>query len=238
MIVSTIRKRTYLCFVLASMLFLLGISSREALAQPYLNLPEEPVTMVVYDGTPISYFLITLSNVPAGYDVTNGTYFGWCIEEYIFLTLGEEYTVSLYSSYDPDLPAYLQDDDWDMVNYILNHKQGDAIAIQQAIWYFVNGGNMPSSPEGQAMVNDAKNNGEGFIPEPGQVIAVICDTDGGDDHPQHTIIEVERPLLVGGEILSVNALELVAPFLLPSLSIIAGIIAVLFKRSFFKQNRC
>jgi hypothetical protein len=61
-----------------------------------------------------------------------------------------------------------------MVNYIINHKQGTVNDIQAAIWYFVNGGFMPSTPAGQAMVNDALANGEGFYPGTGGMLAVLC----------------------------------------------------------------
>jgi hypothetical protein len=210
-----------------SIMLVVGLGPQNAWAQPVLNLPTGPVTLVVYDGAPISYFSTVLSNVPAGYDVTNGTYPGWCIEEPIFITEGVEHTVTLYSSYDPSLPAHLQDPDWDMVNYLLNHKQGDSYDIQNATWYFVNGGNMPTSLAGQAMVNDALANGEGFIPVGSQVIAVICDT-GIDEHDQRSIIEVEPPRLVGGEILAVNTLESLAPFLILSAVLVAGTIGVLF----------
>ena len=78
------------------------------------------------------------------------------------------------------------------------------------------------------MVNEALMYGEGFVPGPGQVIAVICDT--GDEN-QLTIIEVERPPVVGGEILSINTLEVIAPFLLVLILAIVGISGFLFKKS-------
>ena len=191
MATSTGKKLGLFSLVMSIVLVVLG--NQIAWAQPQLNLPPGEVTLVVYDGAPISYFSSVLSNVPAGYDITNGTYPGWCIEEFIWIADGVEYNVTLYSSYDPSLPVYLQDPDWDMVNYVLNHKQGNSYAIQNATWYFIDGGNMPSSSEGQAMVNDALANGEGFIPGPGQVVAVIA-----ADDTQNVIIEVRLPRLVGG----------------------------------------
>jgi len=223
--IATTRTRVILYLLLASTLFTVGMLPKDVWAQPTLNLPVEAVTMVAYENYPISKFSIVLSNVAAGYDVANGTYLGWCIEEFVFLDVDVEYDVFLYSTYDPALPVALQDDDWDMVNYLLNHKQGDAIDIQNATWYFVNGGNMPTSPEGQAMVNDALTNGEGFIPGPGQVIAVIA-----ADETQNVIIEIRLPRLVGGEILAVNTVKLVTPLLLLSILIVAGTIGVLSKR--------
>ncbi|RLI29824.1 hypothetical protein DRO50_00835 [Candidatus Bathyarchaeota archaeon] len=95
----------------------------------------------------------------------------------------------MYSTYDPDNPH--PDEDWDMVNYILNHKQGSWEDVQDAIWFFVDGGRWPSNPAGQAMVNDALANGEGFVPGPGQTLAVILYIDG---YTQIPIIEVTVPV--------------------------------------------
>jgi hypothetical protein len=48
--------------------------------------------------------------------------------------------------------------------------------IQKAIWYFINmvGNYSPSSATAMAIVNDALANGNGFIPQTGEIIAVIC----------------------------------------------------------------
>lgn len=126
------------------------------------------------------------------------------------------------------MPNYLKDDDWDMVNYILNHKQGSVTDVQEAIWYFIDGGGMPSTSEGQAMVNEALMYGEGFVPGPGQVIAVICDA---GEEEQITFIEVKRSRLVGGEVLSVNGLEVISPFLPAFILMIIGVSVILFRRS-------
>ncbi|MCD6468328.1 MAG: hypothetical protein J7L32_03345, partial [Thermoplasmata archaeon] len=152
-----------------------------------LSLPTESVTMVVHPGSS-SYFDTTLSDVPHGYDVTNGTYVGWCCDEDHTITPGTVYSVHLYSSYDPNMPDYFKDPDWDMVNYILNHKQGTPDDVQAAIWYFIDHGNMPSSQAGKDMVNDALAHGEGFKPACGQIMAVICDA---GENVQHTFIEVD-----------------------------------------------
>lgn len=146
----------------------------------WVSLPPTPVTMVVYDGT-ISYFDTVLSNVPSGYDVTDGTYLGWCVDLRYTIPRGPTtHEVMLYSSCDP--PADLTGERWDMVNYILNHKQGGMSDIQYAMWYFINlvypvGGYSPSGgypADALAMINDALMNGNGFVPGSGEVIAIIC----------------------------------------------------------------
>ena len=66
------------------------------------------------------------------------------------------------------------DDDWDLVNYLINHKHPDATSddIQSAIWYFIDGGVYPSDLEAISMVEDAILNGEGFVPGTGEWLAV------------------------------------------------------------------
>lgn len=143
---------------------------------------------VVYQGAaPNSYFLTTLSNVPDGYALENTTYLGWCTDEAHTINNWTTYYPTPYSSYDPNLPVHAQDDDWDKVNYILNHKQGNKNDIQAAIWYYVNGGYYPTSDAGQAMVDDAEANGEGYIPPDGSPVAIILDL---GTSVQLTIIEI------------------------------------------------
>ena len=143
-------------------------------AQSVVTLPSTFVRMEVSNGT-VSFFNTTLSNVPSGYAVTNGTYLGWCVDRTAEMTRSPAmHTVRLYSSI--SAPGQLANEKWDMVNYILNHKQGTAWDIQQAIWYFINlaGGYSPTGTTAWAIVNDALANGTGFIPQYGQAIAIIC----------------------------------------------------------------
>ena len=139
-----------------------------------LNLPSTIVLMEVSNGTQ-SYFDTSLTQVPSGYDVTNGTYLGWCVDRRAEMQRSPAiHAVELHSSINP--PGELASEKWDMVNYILNHKQGDAEDIQQAIWYFIHidGDYTPTRSVAWAIVNDALANGNGFLPETGQMIAVIC----------------------------------------------------------------
>jgi len=155
-----------------------------------LKLPSSSVTMVVQHWGANSYFDVTLSDVPFGYDIANGDYLGWCVDENNSISSGVEYSVDLWCSYDPLMPW--PDDDWDMVNYIINHKHPDATKtdIQEAIWYFVDGGDDPSTDIGQSMVENATNFGEGFMPSIGEWCAILCDAGEGI---QKTFIEVLVP---------------------------------------------
>jgi hypothetical protein len=146
-----------------------------------VNLPDYSVIMKAWErpaGWP-AFFKIILSEVGSGYDVSDGTYEGWCIDYGTPIPNGIELSVTLYSSYCP--PDHLDVAGWNEINYILNHKQGDRWDIQIAIWEFINLGPFPNKPitvDAQAMIDGANAN-PGYIPGPGEVIAVICD-------PPHT----------------------------------------------------
>lgn len=159
--------------ILASAILFVGYV---AAADDTLKLP--PTTTVVIleasNGTQ-SYFDTKLSGVPSGYDVTNRTYLGWCIDVSTEMRRSPAtHTVVLYSSLSP--PADLVNENWSRVNYILNNKKGDVQDIQQAIWYFINldGEYLPQRSLALAIVDDANANGTGFVPKVSQIAAVIA----------------------------------------------------------------
>jgi hypothetical protein len=155
-----------------------------------LRLPGEVSLLPQYPG-PNSYWQHTLSDIGSGYDVANGSYPAWCVMENVYMTPGQTYHPVLMSSYDANLPTYAQDPDWDMVNYIINHKQGTPSDVQAAIWYFIDGQidpPMPGSPAAAAMVNDALAHGEGYYPGSGGMLAVLCLL---GDRVQLTFLEVD-----------------------------------------------
>lgn len=164
-----------------------------------LNLPNTPVGATYAHPGTTSFFDIVLFGTGAGFDVTDGfAYTGWCIEDNLNANTSP---VRLYSSYDPALPGNLGSVPWDRLNYILNHKQGTAEDVQAALWSLTLGSfSYPVTPAAVAMLNDAAVNGIGFVPGPGQIIAVILYT--GDDGIrwvgfQDTIIELRLPSLGG-----------------------------------------
>ncbi|MCK4300881.1 MAG: hypothetical protein KAX80_15175, partial [Planctomycetes bacterium] len=129
-----------------------------------LEMPDEDVTVNVATASD-SYFDTTVTD--GGNDVPDATYEGWCFDKVHFITPGTDYTGTLYSSYDPFLPAGLQDDDWDLVNYIINHKQEyfdagySAGDIQNAIWFFFEDLTWAQlDANEQAIAQDAIDNGE------------------------------------------------------------------------------
>lgn len=138
---------------------------------PIIRLPITLVTMNAIYGLN-SYFDMTLSDIPFGYDIINGTYHGWCVQQTIKMTQHVNHTVLLYSCYDPSLPLEYHNNHWDKINYLLNHKQGNANSIQHAIWCYTNNEDCSADPDASAMISDAEQHGAGFIPTAGELLAV------------------------------------------------------------------
>jgi hypothetical protein len=176
--------------VLAFFAFVLSTANLAyATSGPNINLPSGEVTVKVDYPSSECYYYVILNNIPEGYHVSNGQFLGWCVDEHNYISNGKTYSATLYSSYASNNPH--PDDDWDKVNYILNHKQGSWNDVQAAIWYFIDGGIMPSSDDGKAMVSNANAFGEGFVPAPGEKMAVVVWINSNTQVP---IIEVCVPI--------------------------------------------
>ena len=195
----------------------------QCLGTPILNLPSGQVSAaysypgdescwnVMFPGAPYS--------VGSGYDVTDGVqYVGWCADRNIYLNNGS-YNVRLYETYDPNLPTLMshvnmgsrnggsQYGDWDMINWIINHKNPNATLVgisdvQEAIWHFFTGsGYTGSDVEVLAMIADATANGEGYVPGAGEKVAVLLDASIDGVSRQNVFIEVENPTPEPGTLL-------------------------------------
>lgn len=162
-------------------------------------LPSGQITMQVVNGTE-SYFVTTLYDVSPGYNVTNQTYLGWCVDRTATMARDTQFPATLYSSL--SLTGNLANENWTMVNYILNNKKGTNLTqTQDAIWYFINLGDPiivhPDETDAWAMINDAIANGTGFIPGNGQIVAVVCEPQTGfPQNVQISIIECQTNPLV------------------------------------------
>ncbi|MEO6183029.1 MAG: post-COAP-1 domain-containing protein, partial [Verrucomicrobiota bacterium] len=157
-----------------------------------LRLPSNPVSFYADGGDLNSFFDVTLSDVPRGFDVENNLYAGYCASFYDLTSpTGLFHPALLYDTTSPHLPAEFQAPYWDFINYILNHKQGFADDVQSAIWFFTDGLTAGITPAAQAMIEDALTNGEGFVPGPGQLIAVIV---RATDNSEVQTIIIECPV--------------------------------------------
>jgi hypothetical protein len=181
--------------IMAAALLVTVASSISATAAG-LTLPASTVCFTSSDPYPgNSYLDLTLSDVPAGYTVTNGVYPGWCFEAFNFeFTTHFTYCgATMLVSTDPSLPSYLAEA-WGSINYILNNKQGTAVDVQNAIWNITDGWIPPAEEQTAAyfsMVASAVTQAA-FIPVPGDQVAVILDL-GPTSQPQAVFIEVTIP---------------------------------------------
>lgn len=180
----------------------LPVLAPPSLAAGVLNLPAVPVGVTQQWhgalGNP-GTLTATLAGVPAGFDVTNGQYPGWCMEDNFRPDLSSSLT--LYDSTDApgNLPLTYQGKPWDKINYLLNHK-GNALVtdVQVALWLLMDyyNGTFPITPAAQALAAAANANGAGFIPGNQQVVAVLIYADGiGPAGYQDTLIEVKLEVL-------------------------------------------
>jgi hypothetical protein len=179
-------KTKYIAIIILASLMLSSTMLAIVNAAPWPKLPSTTVQLTVEDGI-MSYFMSTLSGVPAHFDVYNGLYLGWCVDRSVVMVRRVAHDVMLYSSISPPVLTGI---DWVAVNYILNHKQGDMMDIQNAIWHFTDN-YTPSggfSADAQAMIDGADANPT-YDPTTGAVLAIICLP---MDHPdaQNSIIEI------------------------------------------------
>jgi hypothetical protein len=120
---------------------------------------------------------------------------GWCCDPQ-YLGNGGTDTAKIYSCYDPNLPDYAKDPDWDVISYMIDQRYGGAAGnmyfdasvntFQKALWYFKYGnyqvdyqGNGADSRIGAydaatwALIDDATIKGENYVPSPGDWFAGV-----------------------------------------------------------------
>jgi hypothetical protein len=158
-----------------------------------INLPTVPVTVTVTAGSD-SFFNFRLTDLARGFDVCTNTYLAWCAQ--LVNTNdpsldGGVHGALLLSTTGP-LPAPWDTKPWDKINYLLNHRQGEMIDLQYAIWHFTDGftPNEEEHPAAIAMIADAEAFGEGFVPGVDDIVAVLVLWQGNGVTIQHCIIEV------------------------------------------------
>jgi hypothetical protein len=85
---------------------------------------------------------------------------------------------------------------WDCVDYIINHKTGyDKFDVQDAIWYYVDGGIYPADSDAQALISAVNASAVNWInlghPKTGELTAVLLDPGTSGHNNQYIIIEVD-----------------------------------------------
>jgi hypothetical protein len=198
--------------LLISLLLLVALFSTQAFAFsnagksiPMAKLPDQQSVTVNYGdwlaGTN-STLDIRIRNVDTHTAIPDGTYAGWCIEEFVRGGLrGQE--ALLYGTIGVDLPSDVAGFPWNQINYVLNHKiRGEGKSdlayfkdVQTAIWLLIGEENpeFGVSPEALQMVDAAKAHPD-FVPGGNDLVAIIVYYDGIDRENfkgiQETIIEV------------------------------------------------
>lgn len=130
-------------------------------------------------------------------------YDAWCVDKDTFIDFGQ-YSATLYSSYD-DIPTSIVErpQNLDLVNWIINQNytsQGFTTEqITNAIWALVEDpalGNYDflGNPGTDFIYTQALANGEGFVPDCDDLVAIIVDPEG---NRQNLIIEVPKVDLEG-----------------------------------------
>ena len=169
-----------------------------------LNLPNPTTYVALCDLSvkpgPIygTYFDADLTEIPydPDYNVWDGVWPCWCVDEYTGATDGY---VELWDTYDPSMPYPADPGDWECVNWIINYANPTDYPgliwedIQDAIWYFVDGGFLPPVGPGRDLAQDAEGHTD-FIPEEGQYCCVLLwpvDIDHNFRDDQITIIVVD-----------------------------------------------
>jgi hypothetical protein len=168
-----------------------------------LNLPN-PTSYVAWSDyrSPSLYFAYIdsiLTGIPAPppgetYNVWDARWPAWCVDEDFSWHDGY---VELWDTYSTEPSMPYQDSDWPKVNWIINHiddyPTATVMDVQEAIWYYIDHGFLPTTPIGQQIKNDAATHGD-FVPQEGQLCCVLLWPVNADHTPrvcQKTFIVVD-----------------------------------------------
>jgi len=141
---------------------------------------DDPLTGSAYYSYPAvnglpSYWDVKFQNLYDDEIESTVWYDAWCYQENVTVQQNQWYNVTLSPS-TGQVPSPWASADWCRINWILNNKgavQGiTMMELQDAIWSFIPG-NSDADGDGLTMRNLAIQNGGGFIPVEGQVVAVI-----------------------------------------------------------------
>jgi hypothetical protein len=175
--------------------FILGscydpIDPPQLILAPYQNLPATATLMLDCDpvapGSLQTYADAILTNIGAGYVLTNGTYGAYCADHATLISCGVNYPMNVYSSlYPGTIPGGDPTGRWAKINWLYNHLDWFPgyhwYDFQQAVWLYdtppwngIGTGGVPNlTTMATNMKNAADANGAGYMPPPGGWAAVI-----------------------------------------------------------------
>lgn len=180
--------------------FVLGncLPDADLILAPWMNLPPT-ATYTITNWDPSvsnSYVQVTLSDIAAGYEITNGVYPSSCADHTTPIYVGYSYAMDVYSSlYPSQLPPFAQSDKWEKINWLYNHLDWYPgyhwYDIQGFIWLYDNPvwdgqaeGSMPALTQlTQQMKQDADTYGVGYKVPLGGYYVIIFIPPGSVDVP-------------------------------------------------------
>lgn len=223
-IINLLQKMKYTNLLCAVFALVFAASAASAYDPLGLNLPNSTVRLSVTGmATDSAAMYIKLENVPEGYDVSNGVYLGWCANPDQPMYYPNYYfNTKLYSSYDTELPAKVQNENWTKINYLVNkYRQGGYSdmclpqgvrddEIQTMIWQYLGYSKhwgMPSMICVAKLELEVAANGTGYAPSSGDYVGVVCDN--GNEF-QVTFIEI--PYVMAPEVAALAlAVAMISP---------------------------
>jgi len=154
---------------------------------PWMNLPTTAKYKITAQPSTLGgYVDATLTNIPAGYDITNGVYGSNCADHNTNIQIGVEYNMAVHSSLYPEtLPEFAKSDKWEKINWLFNNLdrypgyqwydiQGFIWLYDDPIWTGLPEAGMPALTElSKTMRDDADLYGVNYSPLPGGWAAII-----------------------------------------------------------------
>jgi len=155
---------------------------------PWMNLPSK-ATYKITATNPASlggYVDANLSNIPSGYEISNGNYASNCADHSTTINTGQSYDMDVYSSLYPDkLPLFVQSVKWEKINWLYNHLdwypgylwsdiQGLIWLYDNPVWDGTAESNVPAiTTITRKMKSDADLYGAGYKVPPGGYATII-----------------------------------------------------------------
>jgi hypothetical protein len=165
--------------------FVLGscVPTADLVLPPYMNLPLNGMLTTGPSawGSKGTFIDVTLSSIPSGFDIQNGSYGAYCAALFAYIQFNATYPVNIYSSLYPNLiPSafQVQANVMDKINWLGNNLYRypgyTAQDLQNAIWRLVHPlFNISAYPKAVQMVSDANAFGDGYLPPVGGNAAVL-----------------------------------------------------------------